>query len=77
MHKSAEKCIPTSVLKFGNYTTIPGWNEYVKEHHIVAKDALSLWRFNKKQKFDPIYHNTRVSRARFKYAVRYIVYKAH
>ena len=35
--KSAEKCIPTSVLKSGNYTTIPGWNDYVKEHHIVAK----------------------------------------
>ena len=28
----------TSVQKSVNYTTIPGWNDYVKEHHIVAKD---------------------------------------
>ena len=31
------KRIPTSVLKSGDYTTIPGWNDYVKERHIVAK----------------------------------------
>ena len=54
LHKSDEKCIPTSVLKSGNYTTIPGLNDYVKEHHNVAKDALSLWRFNNKPKFDPV-----------------------
>ena len=71
LHKSTEKCIPTSVLKSGNYTTIPGWNYYVKEHHIVAKDALSLWRFNNKPKFGLVYHSMRVSRARFKYALRY------
>ena len=74
LHKSAEKCIPTSVLKSGNYNTIPGWNDYVKEHHIVAKDALSLWRFNNKPKFGPVYHSMRVSRARFKYALRYTKY---
>ena len=57
LHKSARKCIPTSVLKSGNYTTIPGWNDYVKEHHIVAKDAVSLWRFNNKPKFAPVYNS--------------------
>ena len=71
LHKSAEKCIPNSVLKSGNYTKIPGWNNYVKEHHIVAKDALSLWQYNNKLKFGPVYHSMRVSRARFKYALRY------
>ena len=41
LHKSTQNCVPTSVLKTGNFTPIPGWNDYVKEHHIVAKDALS------------------------------------
>ena len=59
------------MLKAGNFTPIPGWNDYVKEHHIVAKDALSWWRFNNKPTFGPVYHNMRVCRARFKYALRY------
>ena len=71
LHKSTQNCIPTSVLKAGNFTPIPGWNDYVKEHYIVAKDALSWWRFNNKPTFGPVYHNMRVCRARFKYALRY------
>ena len=45
----------------------------VKEHHIVAKDVLSLYRLSNKPKFGPVYqyHSLRVSRARFKYALKY------
>ena len=71
LHKSTQNCIPTSVLKAGNFTPIPGWTDYVKEHHIVAKDALSWWRFNNKPTFGLVYHNMRVWRARFKYTLRY------
>ena len=59
------------MLKAGNFTPIPGWNDYVKEHHSVAKDALSLRRFNNTLTIGPAYHNMRVCRARLKYALRY------
>ena len=59
------------MLKAGYFTPIPGWNDYVKEHHIFAKDALSWWCFKNKLTFGPVYHNMRVSRARFKYALRF------
>ena len=36
---SASHSIPTSVTST-RYNTVPGWNEYVKEHHSYAKDAL-------------------------------------
>ena len=39
LHQSTQNCIPISVLKAGRFTPIPGRNDYVKEHHIVAKDV--------------------------------------
>ena len=41
--QSAEKkCIPfESIGK--NYHTVPGWNEYVNDNHVVARDAFWLW----------------------------------
>ena len=47
-----------------------GWNDYVKEHHAVARDALWWWKFYNNPRQGPIYHDMKSARARFKYALR-------
>ena len=42
----------------------------MKEHHVVARDALWWWKFYNKPRQDPIYHGMKSARARFKYALR-------
>ena len=44
---SARHCIPSSIVSTKSYI-VPGWNEYVKEHHIHvhAKDVIWLWNLN-------------------------------
>ena len=65
---SANLCIPSSNVSNQAYV-VPGWNEYVKEHHLHAKDA--LWWWNYRPQHGPIYDNMRTSRAHFKYALRF------
>ena len=52
------------------YNIVPWWNNYVKEHHLHAKDALWLWNLNKKPRHGPIYEAIRTTRDQFKYALR-------
>ena len=52
------------------FKAIPGWNDYVKEHHAVARDALWWWKFYNNPRQGPIYHDMKSARARFKYALR-------
>ena len=59
---ATQKCIPT---------TKSSANEYVKEPHDIARDALHWWTFNNRPRYGPIYHSMRTSRAQFKYALRY------
>ena len=54
------------------YNIVPGWNEYVKEHHLHAKDALWWWNLNNKPRNSPIYEAMRTTRAHFKYALRFV-----
>ena len=68
---SASHSIPTSVTST-RYNIVPGWNEYVKEHHSHAKDALWWWKLNNKPRHGQIYDNMRVARAHFKYALRFV-----
>ena len=51
------------------FNAIPGWNDYVKEHHAVARDALWWWKFYNKPRQGPIYHGMKSARARFKYVL--------
>ena len=53
------------------FKVIPKWNEYVKEHHDIARDAFHWWTFNNRPRYRPIYHSMRTSKAQFKYALRY------
>ena len=53
---SGSHCIPSSTVSIKHYNIVPGWNEYVKEHHLHAKDALFWWwNLNKKPRHGSIY----------------------
>ena len=65
----AEKeCIPFE--SFGkSFHGVPGWNEYVKDRHAVARDAFWLWNLYGRPNQGHLYHSMRSSRAQFKYAL--------
>ena len=69
--QSAEKeCIPfESIGK--SFRIVPGWNEYVKDRHAVARDAFWLWNLYGRPNHGHLYHSMRSSRAQFKYALKY------
>ena len=68
---SAGHAIPTSDTST-KYNIVPGWNKYVKEHHSLAKDAQWWWKLNNRPSHEHIYDNMRVTRAHFKYALRFV-----
>ena len=68
---SASHSIPTSVTST-RYNIVPGWNEYVKQHHSLAKDAQWWWKLNNRPRHGHLYDNMRVTRAHFKYALRFV-----
>ena len=49
---------------------VPGWNEYVKEHHDAAMDAYWLWREMGKPRNGDVFTLMKLCRSRFKYALR-------
>ena len=65
------ECIPNSSNYIKKFVPIPGWNEYVKEHHKIARDAFKWWNLNNRPRDGYIYHEMRSSKARFKYALRF------
>ena len=68
--KSASEPFLNSKKKKGVH--VPGWNEYVKELHNVARDTFLVWKENGKPRFGPIFELKKRSNNRFKYALRYI-----
>jgi exonuclease III len=56
--------------RHGNYKHVPGWNDYVKDLHHIARDAYLLWRDNGKSKTGAVFDNMKRTRAQFKYALR-------
>ena len=67
---SANRCIPSTTVSNKGYI-VPGWNEYVKEHHLHAKDAPKWWNLNNRPRYEPIYDSMRTSKTHFKYALRF------
>jgi hypothetical protein len=49
---------------------VPGWNEYVKEVHELARDSFLFWRANGSPRHGECYHQMRITRANFKLAIR-------
>ena len=65
---AAKKCIPLS--KSSKFKPIPGWNDMVKDAHAEARSAFLLWQSNNKPRQGYIFEDMKVSRSRFKYALR-------
>ena len=45
---------------------VPGWNDFVGEHHRRARECYLLWRNRGKPRFGPIYWDMTCSRLQFK-----------
>ena len=50
----------------------PGWNEYVAEHHAVAREAFLLWIEAGRPRQGELFQQKKLTNARFKYAIRFI-----
>ena len=50
---------------------IPGWNDFVKDAHIILCDLYALWALVSKPREGYIYCQLRLARSRFKYALRH------
>ena len=71
---SANLYIPSSNVSNKTYV-VSVWNEYVKEHHLHAKNGLWWWNFNNWPQHGSIYiDNTRVY---FKYALKFAKRQRH
>ena len=62
-------CIPSKVLKHSN--EIVGWNDCVKEQHFIARKAFLSWQSDGKPRHGLIYEEMKLTRSRFKYALRF------
>ena len=68
--KCADKSMYYLSLLSPIFKAMPGWNDYVREHHAVAREAHWWWKFNNKPRHGEIYHSMISAQARFKYALR-------
>ena len=50
----------------------PGWNEYVSELHVEAKEAFKNWVLSGKARHGPESEQKKHANTKFKYAVRFI-----
>ncbi len=53
------------------HNEIPGWKEYVKEYHSIAREMFLTWESYGKPRNGVLFENMKQSRARFKYALRF------
>ena len=49
---------------------IPGWNDHVAALHLNARECYLIWRNNSKPRHGPEYDYMKLSKARFKLALR-------
>ena len=50
---------------------VPGWNNYVKDKHIIAREAFLEWNYAGKPRDSPLHYWMQKTRANFKLALRY------
>ena len=70
LRKASIKSIPTSIFKCSSDYIVPGFNEYVRELHDIARSSYLVWRQSGKPRGDVTEGDMRTSRLRFKYALR-------
>ena len=68
LRTSADICIPNN--KFRSHHNVPGWNDFVKDYHNVARDNFKVWVSHGKPRQCHIYNEMKISRTRFKYTLR-------
>ena len=71
LNKSADICLKTSKCSSSANHNVPGWNDYVKDQHNLARDAFLLWCNSGKPRQGVLYKDMVSERARFKYALRH------
>ncbi len=49
---------------------IPGWNDYCKEAHSLARDSFLYWRSNGSPRTGPLFTGMKTTRAQFKRVLR-------
>jgi exonuclease III len=67
LHLASKDLVVTSEHKTHQ---IPGWTEYCKDLHSEARGAFLFWRSRGSPKHGPFYHAMRITRAKFKLALR-------
>jgi exonuclease III len=70
LHRASALTIPTNRCNTASQYIIPGWNEYVREAHIEARHAYVTWRDFGKPRHGSVCDLMKVTRLRFKYALR-------
>ena len=72
INAACKRCIPGK-LSTGSKCdhVVPGWNDYVKEKHDLARNAFLEWKFLGKPHQGPCHYLMKTTRARFKLALRY------
>ena len=58
------------VGKYKQNWVMPGWNDHVAELHVNARDCYLIWRNNSKPRHGLEYEDKKLTRARFKLALR-------
>ena len=66
----AKKCNPFEFIG-KNFNTVPGWNEYVRDHYAVARDAFGLWNLYERLHQGQLYHSMKSYRAHFKCVLKF------
>ena len=64
--KSTEKF---RVINEGKFRVVPGWNEYVKNFHLIARKHFLFWKDNGRPKFGKVYEDMKTSRSDFRAAL--------
>ena len=59
-------------LRKHNFVNKPGWSDYVDDLYKASRDAFSLWRDAGQPRQGPLHELHKKTKARFKYALRFI-----
>ena len=70
LRKASIKSIPTTKYKCSSDFIVPGFNEYVRDLHDIARSSYLVWKQSGKPRADVADGDMRTSRLRFKYALR-------
>ena len=56
----------------GTFRCQPGWSDYVSDYYDASREAFLLWASNGKPRQGDLFESMKMTKARFKYALRFI-----